>query len=235
MKLSVIKKLWAVVAGMFIFCCVNTQSHASLASDALLTFISGNLIYTNSELTGFEGSYFSIDYNGDGLVQDNEKGGLVMNQGIILGLSQPTYNQSHAGAVTGSELTSIDRAFMFGGATAMHNTVIPISIFSDDGTGNVLLDFEGWRWDWNGTEDIDWSGDPGFSSDTGYAILSCAIDCSTGDSYFLDYSSHGPSLSGTLYTLHLEGTISSVPVPATVWLFGSGLLGLIGVARRKAS
>ncbi len=26
---------------------------------------------------------------------------------------------------------------------------------------------------------------------------------------------------------------SSVPVPATVWLFGSGLLGLIGVARRK--
>jgi len=27
--------------------------------------------------------------------------------------------------------------------------------------------------------------------------------------------------------------ISSVPVPAAVWLFGSGLLGLIGVARRK--
>ena len=29
--------------------------------------------------------------------------------------------------------------------------------------------------------------------------------------------------------------ISNVPVPAAVWLFGSGLLGLIGVARRKAS
>lgn len=28
--------------------------------------------------------------------------------------------------------------------------------------------------------------------------------------------------------------LSSVPVPAAVWLFGSGLLGLIGVARRKA-
>ena len=27
--------------------------------------------------------------------------------------------------------------------------------------------------------------------------------------------------------------ISSVPVPAAVWLFGSGLIGLIGVARRK--
>ncbi len=30
-------------------------------------------------------------------------------------------------------------------------------------------------------------------------------------------------------------SVSSVPVPATVWLFGSGLIGLIGVARRKKS
>ena len=30
-------------------------------------------------------------------------------------------------------------------------------------------------------------------------------------------------------------SISSIPVPAAAWLFGSGLLGLIGVARRKRS
>lgn len=30
-----------------------------------------------------------------------------------------------------------------------------------------------------------------------------------------------------------EPEVSAVPVPAAVWLFGSGLLGLIGVARRK--
>ena len=29
--------------------------------------------------------------------------------------------------------------------------------------------------------------------------------------------------------------VSQVPVPAAVWLFGSGLLGLVGVARRKKS
>jgi len=29
--------------------------------------------------------------------------------------------------------------------------------------------------------------------------------------------------------------ISTVPVPAAVWLFGSGLMGLVGVARRKKS
>jgi len=36
------------------------------------------------------------------------------------------------------------------------------------------------------------------------------------------------------YTLGLTGVETSiVPVPAAVWLFGSGLLGLIGIARRK--
>lgn len=29
--------------------------------------------------------------------------------------------------------------------------------------------------------------------------------------------------------------VSSVPVPAAAWLLGSGLLGLVGVARRKAA
>jgi hypothetical protein len=32
-----------------------------------------------------------------------------------------------------------------------------------------------------------------------------------------------------------EGNISAVPVPAAVWLFGSGLLGLIQVTRKKAA
>ena len=29
------------------------------------------------------------------------------------------------------------------------------------------------------------------------------------------------------------GTVSAVPIPAAAWLFGSGLLGLVGIARRK--
>jgi len=32
-----------------------------------------------------------------------------------------------------------------------------------------------------------------------------------------------------------SGDVSAVPVPPAVWLFGSGLLGLIGIARRKAA
>ena len=40
-------------------------------------------------------------------------------------------------------------------------------------------------------------------------------------------------LSGNGSTAFEVFNVSSVPVPAAVWLFGSGLLGLIGIARRK--
>lgn len=40
------------------------------------------------------------------------------------------------------------------------------------------------------------------------------------------------AFNGRAWAVH-EGNVSAVPVPAAVWLFGSGLLGLIGIARRK--
>jgi hypothetical protein len=39
------------------------------------------------------------------------------------------------------------------------------------------------------------------------------------------------SVNGTVVSTDIVNT--AVPVPAAVWLFGSGLLGLVGVARRK--
>ena len=36
------------------------------------------------------------------------------------------------------------------------------------------------------------------------------------------------------YTYAPEPPPPAVPVPAAVWLFGSGLIGLVGVARRKS-
>jgi hypothetical protein len=63
-----------------------------------------------------------------------------------------------------------------------------------------------------------------------------------GNNFTLDYSWNAIDHNGgnpfgplgvTEYNLHLAGTVSAIPVPAAVWLFGSGLLGMIGIARRK--
>lgn len=46
------------------------------------------------------------------------------------------------------------------------------------------------------------------------------------------YDDNSSILRGTA-TIAVSGTVAEVPIPAAVWLFGSGLLGLIGVARRN--
>ena len=51
---------------------------------------------------------------------------------------------------------------------------------------------------------------------------------------FLEFSQAiGPFDSGQILIDNVNLEVAQVPVPAAVWLFGSGLLGLIGVARRK--
>lgn len=224
---------------------IGPAAHAALSSSAVLAFddgivscVIGGVAPYNCDygLTTFtSGSYFAMDTNGDGVFSDHEKTPLAMNQGLILGVVQETTGQSHTGAPDGSEITTIDHAWWWFGNTGMHNTVSPVTIVSDDGAGNVLLDFSGWRVDWNGVEDIDLGADTAnFPGDTGLAALTCANTCEAGDAFALSYGAHTPGDKtgiSVAYSLYLEGTI--VPVPAAVWLFGSGLLGLVGVARRK--
>ena len=153
--------------------------------------------------------------------------------GLIVGTSQSA-SGSHSGAPDGTESPAIDKAWQAFGSTGMLETTSLTNVVS--ATGNTAtLDFSGIAVDFNGFDAL-----PIFeplADDTGFATVICAVDCSLGDTYTLDYFGHtsvtDPSSGGVPFLIHLEGTITAVPIPATIWLFGSGLIGLISLTRRK--
>lgn len=73
-----------------------------------------------------------------------------------------------------------------------------------------------------------------FFTGTGPDIKSCALLCEIGVDPNTPFEFFGisiESVNGTVISTDIVNT--AVPVPAAVWLFGSGLIGLVGIARRK--
>lgn len=159
--------------------------------------------------------------------------------GIVLGTTQSATGD-HAGAIDGAESPNIDLPWEYYGSTGMHSTVSPSNVLSAGGN-TASVDFSGWRWNWNGlTGGVPMGGGAWDGNPNGVALITCGADCGNGDTYTLHYSATVPvgdpsSLGGFQYRLTLQGTVSAVPIPAAVWLLGSGMLGLIGFARRKAA
>lgn len=219
-----------------------TQPVFALSTGDVLAITPGSV--AGSTVTG---SWFGFDVNGSGTVVLSEM--YMMSPGpdggVVMGAAQIATG-SHSGSPDGTESPRIDAPTEFYGSTGMHGNSTPVTILSDLGT-TKLLDFSGWHFIWNGTEPATpslgmWLGsnysDPASS---GIATLVCGtVACINGDTFTLDYAARVPlgeptCCGGLYYQLHIEGVIqSAVPVPAAAWLFGSGLLGLIGVLRRKS-
>ncbi|MEW6330085.1 MAG: VPLPA-CTERM sorting domain-containing protein [Pseudomonadota bacterium] len=201
------------------------------------------------------GSYFMMDTNGNGTFQAAERTAISQGtQGLIIGVSQST-GTSHGGIPTGTEGGTIDAAWSFFGNTGMHFTSSPVT-----GSTTAGLTFSGWTVTWNGIPAINMGGgmqncgtnadgiclsgtnDIAGTYNNGTGIASFTWSGVYGTGYTLDYTAVVPqadpsNFGGVKYGLHLVGVVneavSAVPVPAAVWLFGSGLLGLAGIARRK--
>ena len=74
---------------------------------------------------------------------------------------------------------------------------------------------------------------PGFT-ETGSPLQDAGAGIWTGTLVSAgNYGSAWGSFDGTPYSEVFNVQISAVPVPPVLWLFGSGLIGLVGVARRK--
>jgi hypothetical protein len=253
-----IKRTNALVAAMaaagFSLWLDVTPAHAAmLQSGDILQFDPGVTGGANGFVTG--GSYFAMDNNGNLVHSASERTALSMGtKGIIIGEIQPSVG-GHGGAVTGTEGGTVDDAWGFFSSTGIHRTTSAIT-----GSTTAGLNFSGWAVSWNNVGNIPMGGgvqDCGTSTDgicgtgvndaagtisNGSGVAAFTWSGVYGEGYTLDYTATVPrgdpsNFGGVFYGLHLIGTVEAappvVPVPAAVWLFGSGLLGLVGVARRK--
>jgi hypothetical protein len=96
-------------------------------------------------------------------------------------------------------------------------------------TCNLSVELSSWEVMWNGSA---FEQGPRPIKSGSFVLATGTYDVVT-HAYVLGWASqiNGGPFNGVTGYWHLEGTV--VPVPAAVWLFGSGLLGLIGFARKK--
>lgn len=172
-----------------------------------------------------QGSYFGLEVTTNFFVFVP----LTSLNGIVLGTTQP------ADPFFGN----IDVPWLFAGTPGVHQTLSNSNVLSASGD-TATVDLSGWGINWINNADIDLGSGAWNGNANGVADIECqsGSGCGDGASYMLDYSAtvppnHPSGFGGVRYVLHLEGTITAIPVPAAIWLFISGLLVLTGAMRTR--
>lgn len=85
------------------------------------------------------------------------------------------------------------------------------------------------------TTTLNVNGDTGFGTtlDQLRDAWAGGFDDGIGGSPMTNGPFSGANANFDFTTIHINNVVPDVPVPAAAWLFGSGLIGLIGVARRR--
>jgi len=133
-----------------------------------------------------------------------------------------TFTFGSASGTSGTDILGTTVGFGTAGTVVEANDTINYDTFSSLAD---ILEIGGWQFDMStlivGSEStfdrLKFSG-TGLVSGNGYDITDVTWDLSA-------------NATGSSYSMSITAAV--VPVPAAVWLFGSGLLGLVGIARRK--
>lgn len=139
-----------------VFTLTTASAYASLPTNAKLGFdpgVESTTIYGSVVVK--EGSYFGMDTNGGGI-------SAAERTAIEEGATGLYVNATQSGA------GDIDLTWQFFTNPGNHTTISDTTILSDDGAGNVTLDFSGWNVTWNAIPLINMGGgtqDCGTASD----------------------------------------------------------------------
>lgn len=244
MKQSTLKLSLTLAFGL----CALDAHAAVVGTGDRLTINTGIATYDqNGSVTSLtSGSWYGITSNADGAIPESQKTPMSQGtEGIIIGVTQAQGTPTHSGLPYLTDWNRIDAPYDFFGNTGEHFTVSAIIGGTSSG-----LDFSGWRWSWNGYQFNMGGGawGAGFSNGIG----NFAWDGIYGHSYTLDYNATAPvgdpfGFGGFHFAYHFEGTVqclvtpegvctnnpNTIPIPSAVWLFGAGLLGLVGFVRRR--
>ncbi|TCK17584.1 putative secreted protein [Thiogranum longum] len=162
---------------------------------------------------------FTIDgtVNTDPLVSDPSFNGTALGDLTLSASGQfddSAFTGPGEGTILFNNLSGNSLTILFGGLSFLNSA--DVNYTSTDPSLAPRLSLSG-----GALTELNYGGNAGSSSLTSVLLNVDAID----DSFnFVNATWTGITLTPT-----------AVPVPAAVWLFGSGLLGLVGVARRKAA
>ena len=144
-------------------------------------------------------------------------------------------------------ISTVDSLSAFGAVNFLVPNMPDIGLIPADGTGTLT----GPSVDFNVTVESAFAGlsdvsvadifrahhdilaDPaafGLTNATDSCLLTAPLSC---DTYLFWDLIHPTTVGHSLFADEFEATLTIIPVPAAVWLFGSGMIGLIGIARRK--
>lgn len=180
------------------------------------------------------GTFETIDQYG---IPVGEQLGLTGNGVLVEGV----YNGSASGIATDTNATyaGFETALYFGTpGTPIEFYYATSGVYDDFGAplhSAPTIDFNTMTADMTSMF-ANWNSDPSISYIGEFNVGGIASVIALGaNSWELSWSHLQTSGPFAGITTEMTMEVSQVPIPAAVWLFGSGLIGLIGVARRKKS
>ncbi len=205
-----------------------SMKKTALAAAMLATVGASVAVAEAAPIVNFNYSGTFTMYTPSGAVQ----GGVAVNDPALTGTMTMDFNPT-----VGSGTASISPSVTFSGFWWTAHAITLQA--TGPGTVHAQMLFD-WNTSANILVDVDFSMTPTICVNP---LNGCTTPGDTFSIATLDSNGDGvpgiPMTGGPFqgFNASFGGTavVAAVPVPAAVWLFGSGLLGLVGVARRKKS